>query len=256
MRRAALLLLAALLAYTLAASRVECVYAAPLSPPSLYHPLGTDPLGADALCTLSKGFLASLEAGFTGAAAALLVLVAASTASVSIAADRLITLASGVLLGIPGIALFMLLSMLFTLESWQAGLLVGFFAALQAARSVAARAKSVARKPFVEAAAATGAPRTRILLHHILPNIVDVLASYTSMAAAAAVYAEAGLSMLGLTDPSTPSLGRILNLLLNTPGAILTTAGLVQAAASIASIVAVAYLFHASILYLLEAIRV
>jgi len=64
------------------------------------------------------------------------------------------------------------------------------------------------------------------------------------MAAAAAVYAEAGLSMLGLEDPSTPSPGKLAGLVLQTPGALLTTAGATQLAASLAAVATLAYLVY------------
>jgi len=243
----ALILLAVLAAYSMLAARMECSVGAPLQPPSLSHPLGTDPLGYDALCTISKGVLASLEAGAAAALSTAAVILVAASAGVSRVSDRIVTMVSGVALGLPSIALFALLAMIATLEPWQAGLLVGLVAGLQAARSVAARAKSIARMPFVEAAVASGAGRARVLLRHIMPNMLDMLASYSSIGAAAGIYAEAGLSMLGLTDPSTPSLGRVLDLVLNTPGAIMTLAGVLQASVALLLITLVAVAMHEAI---------
>ena len=66
------------------------------------------------------------------------------------------------------------------------------------------------------------------MLRHIAPNAWGSIASYSSIASSAAVYAEAGLSMLGLGSPATPSLGKMASLVPLTPGAILTMAGLTR----------------------------
>ncbi|MCS6867706.1 ABC transporter permease subunit, partial [Thermus sp.] len=65
--------------------------------------------------------------------------------------------------------------------------------------------------PFVEAALALGAGPGRILLRHLLPNLLGPLLVQASLAFAAALLAEAALSYLGLgVQPPAPSLGRML----------------------------------------------
>ena len=65
---------------------------------------------------------------------------------------------------------------------------------------------------FVEAARALGASGPRILLLHVLPNIIQPLLVQVSVGMAVAILAEASLSYLGLgIAPPTPSWGAMLN---------------------------------------------
>jgi peptide/nickel transport system permease protein len=65
---------------------------------------------------------------------------------------------------------------------------------------------------YVEAARALGNPPWRIVIRHILPNVIPPLIVQTSLAIAAAVIAEASLSFLGLgQQPPAPSWGSMLN---------------------------------------------
>jgi peptide/nickel transport system permease protein len=65
---------------------------------------------------------------------------------------------------------------------------------------------------YVEAARAVGNPRWRIVLVHILPNILPALIVQATLSIAAAIIAEAALSYLGLGEqPPVPSWGSMLN---------------------------------------------
>jgi peptide/nickel transport system permease protein len=65
---------------------------------------------------------------------------------------------------------------------------------------------------YVEAARAIGAPRWRIALRHILPNILPQLMVQATLTIATAIIAEASLSFLGLgQQPPAPSWGSMLN---------------------------------------------
>ena len=219
----------------------------PLLAPSHRHPLGTDPVGRDALCELIMGIRASVEAAFAALASSLLVLIASLAAGVSEKAGQAVDSLAALGAGLPRMSLLMVLALATRLGPAEIGLLVGLLASLQGARATAARARQIARSLYVEAAHAIGAPRHRIILRHIAPNAWSSIASYASIASSAAVYAEAGLSMLGLGSPATPSLGKVASLVLLTPGAILTKAGLAQLLAALATIAALALLVHEAI---------
>jgi peptide/nickel transport system permease protein len=65
---------------------------------------------------------------------------------------------------------------------------------------------------YVEAARAVGNPPRRVVLVHILPNILPALMVQASLSIAAAIIAEAALSFLGLgQQPPAPSWGSMLN---------------------------------------------
>ena len=66
---------------------------------------------------------------------------------------------------------------------------------------------------YIAAARALGATQTRIVIRHILPNILDPLVIVGSLAAGAAILQEAGLSFLGIgAQPPTPDLGSMINI--------------------------------------------
>ena len=71
---------------------------------------------------------------------------------------------------------------------------------------------SLRESDFVRAGKVLGYSRTRLLFHHILPNVTGVIAVQTSLALAWAILAEASLSFLGLgPPPPTQSLGEMVS---------------------------------------------
>jgi peptide/nickel transport system permease protein len=71
---------------------------------------------------------------------------------------------------------------------------------------------AVRAEEYVEAARAVGNPPARILLRHVLPNILPPVIVQATLAVAAAIIAEASLSFLGLgQQPPSPSWGSMLN---------------------------------------------
>ncbi len=80
------------------------------------------------------------------------------------------------------------------------------------ARLVRAQVMAVKEREYVEAARALGASDLRVLVRHILPNIVQPLIVQAAIGMAGAVLAEATLSFLGLgVPPPTSSWGVMLN---------------------------------------------
>ncbi len=216
----------------------------PLQPPSLTVPLGSDPIGRSALCVMARGLWESVEAGIAGMTASITLLIAALTAGVSQVADRIVGGTSKLLAGLPRMGLLLLLAMLTHPGPLMIGGLVGALASVQAAQSVASRAEQIAGTAYVEAARSVGASKARIVLKHLMPNVWSAIASYASISSAAAVFAEAGLSMLGLGRAGTPSLGKMVSLVLLTPGAPLSLPGILQVVAALVGIVGIAAVFY------------
>jgi peptide/nickel transport system permease protein len=80
------------------------------------------------------------------------------------------------------------------------------------ARLARAQVMAVKEREFVEAARALGASDLRVMVRHILPNIVQPLIVQTAIGMAGAVLAEATLSFLGLGIPApAASWGSMLN---------------------------------------------
>jgi len=79
------------------------------------------------------------------------------------------------------------------------------------ARVVRSRVLQIREMPFVMSARALGAGSFYIMLRHILPNISEVVFAKASLAVAGAMLTEAGLSFLGLGDPTQKSWGMMLH---------------------------------------------
>jgi oligopeptide transport system permease protein len=91
-------------------------------------------------------------------------------------------------------------------------LLVGIGAVswLTLARVVRGQVLSLRDQPFVEAARALGFPARRIILRHILPNILGTIIVYGTLTVPSAVLSESFLSFLGLgIQPPVPSWGNL-----------------------------------------------
>ncbi|RIQ21226.1 ABC transporter permease [Jiangella rhizosphaerae] len=92
------------------------------------------------------------------------------------------------------------------------GLVIGLVTWTGLARLVRGEFLSLREKEFVEAARAAGTSARRIIVKHMLPNIVGVIIVAATLAIAAAILLEAALSFLGfgVQDPDT-SLGKLIS---------------------------------------------
>jgi len=91
-------------------------------------------------------------------------------------------------------------------------ILMGLSAWPRFARIVRGSVLSVKNLEFVEAARAVGATKLRIMMRHILPNILSAIIVYASFELARMILLEATLSFLGLgVQPPTPTWGGMIN---------------------------------------------
>jgi ABC-type dipeptide/oligopeptide/nickel transport system permease subunit len=184
-----------------------------LQGPSRQHWLGTDIQGRDVWARLVYGSRISLSAGIISQAIALtLGLTLGLTAGYKGGwVDELVMRLADVTLAFP--TLLLLIAMAAAL---QPSLIVVFFtigvvgwAAM--ARLVRGQVLVVRRLEYVHASKALGARDTRIVLQHVLPNVVAPILIAATLGVAAAIMAEASLSFLGLgVQPPTPSWGAMI----------------------------------------------
>jgi peptide/nickel transport system permease protein len=172
---------------------------ATLQPPGPGYPLGTDDLGRDVLTRLLFAGRVSLLVGFGVA----LVSVAIGAPLGLLAAyyggrlDDVVNAAVQMVLNVPVLFVLIVLSIFFTPSVWQLALIFGFFFWPSTARQVRGVVLSVRRRDYVEAARVLGAGSGRIMLRHILPNILSVILVVAGIDMAAAILTESGLSFLG-----------------------------------------------------------
>lgn len=186
-----------------------------LASASAEHWFGTDELGRDILSRIIFGARISLVVGSSVVSLSLLLgLIVGSIAGFyGGIADRIINIVvMNAFLSFPGILLAIAfvafrgpgmfnLVLALSLGGW-----IGY------ARLVRAQVLAVREREFVEAARALGGSDFRILVRHILPNILQPVIVQTAIGMAGAILAEATMSFLGLgVPPPTASWGSMLN---------------------------------------------
>lgn len=177
------------------------------------HILGTDELGRDELTRLLFGAQVSMGIGFLSVVVALTV-----GATVGLVAGYYGGIIDGVLmrfvdmiLAIPAIFLFILMALLFKPNTVTLALIIASVGWGSIARLVRGEVLSVRTRDFMVATKALGASDARLIVRHLLPNVLHVLIVYGSLYLAQVVLIEASLDFLGLgITPPTPSWGNML----------------------------------------------
>lgn len=191
--------------------------------PSLRFPFGTDQLGRDMLTrmmaagkvSLAVGFIAMMIAIFVGTTVGVL-------AGYFKRLDGVLMRLTDLFLSLPLIPLLLVLVMLFrdrvaSVMGPELGAFllivfaIGITSWMHAARIVRGEVLALKEREYVLAARSIGAPPRRIILRHILPNVVSPVMVAATLGVAEAIITESVLSFLGLGfPPDFPTWGRLL----------------------------------------------
>ena len=183
-------------------------------PPSMLHLFGTDEIGHDILARIIWGSRASLMAGIVSVSLALAIGVPIGllTGYVGGILDATVMRLIDAMLAIPFLILAIALAAFLGPNLTNAMIAIGVSQMPVFVRLTRGQVLSVKHEEYVEAAYAVGNSARRIVLRHILPNIIPPLLVQATLATAAAIIAEASLSFLGLgQQPPDPSWGSMLN---------------------------------------------
>ena len=183
-------------------------------PPSLEHWFGTDEIGRDVLSRVIFGARASLLAGVVSVCISLACGVPIGLVSGYVGGflDGLLMRITDALLACPFLILAIALAAFLGPSLTNAMIAIGISAMPAFIRLTRAQVLNAKVEDYVEAARAVGNPHRRIVLRHILPNILAPIMVQATLAIAAAIIAEASLSFLGLgQQPPAPSWGSMLN---------------------------------------------
>jgi peptide/nickel transport system permease protein len=183
-------------------------------PPSTLHLFGTDDLGRDVLARVIWGARASLMAGLVSVSIALSLAVPLGLVSGYLggAVDGLLMRIVDAMLAIPFLVLAIALAAFLGPSLTNAMIAIGVVQTPIFTRLTRGQALAVKHEDYIEAARAIGNPDHRILLRHILPNIMVPILVQATLAIPGAILAEAALSFLGLgQQPPAPSWGSMLN---------------------------------------------
>jgi peptide/nickel transport system permease protein len=186
-----------------------------LQPPSAQHLFGTDELGRDILSRILYGARIALIVGTSVVAGSLLLgtLVGSLAGYYGGRLDRFINvIVMNAFLSFPGILLAIAFVAFLGPGLWNLILALVIGGWVGYARLVRAQVLAAREREYVEAARALGATDWRILVRHILPNIMQPVIVQAAIGMAGAILAEGTMSFLGLgVPPPVPSWGAMLN---------------------------------------------
>lgn len=190
--------------------------------PSWRHPFGTDPIGHDYLSRIVYGVRTSFTVGILAVAVACCVgiplgLAAGLRGGLT---DFVVLRLVEIMTALPNIlfAMFLLsiinsgvLSSLFGSRIRNLALAIGITSWVGLCRLTRAQILTLREREYVTAARSLGATDVHVAVRHLLPNAIPPLIIAVTLLMPAAIFAEAGLSFLGLgVNEPTPSLGKMV----------------------------------------------
>lgn len=182
--------------------------------PTAAHPLGTDNLGRDVLARLMLGGQLSLEIGFISALCSMVIGTAYGLVSglAGGAVDNLLMRIVDVLISLPSIFLLLLIDSIFQPSAFLLIVILALTSWFYVARLVRSQVLTLRGREYVEAARAAGSRTRRVMVRHLLPNVLGVVMVATTFQVGGSILTIAGLSFLGLgLPPPTPNWGEMLS---------------------------------------------
>ena len=186
---------------------------ATLQPPSADHPMGTDSVGRDIFARFLRGAQISLSIGF-------IVILAGSVCGGTIGllagslggwVDVVLMRVMDAILAFPSIVLAMAVTVGLGAGIKAAALGITISSVPWYARVLRSEVLRVRALPFVDAASALGATRTRLVVRHVVPHVVPTLFIQAAAAFGFAILALAGLGFIGLgAQIPTPEWGAMI----------------------------------------------
>src|SRR6266480_2274741 len=177
-------------------------------------PLGTDFQGRDILSRLIYGARVSLIVGLMGT----LVAGGIGTAMGILAGyvggwvDQIIMRVTDAWLALPAIVFAIFLATMVGPSMWNIIVILGLVYWTRYARVIRGEVLSLREREFVKLAEIAGASRTRVIMRHILPNVMNSTMVLASLTVGVVIIAEASLSFLGVgVPPPKPAWGLMLS---------------------------------------------
>lgn len=168
--------------------------------PSFDHLFGTDSLGRDLFVRTFIGGRISLMVGVLGALVAVLIgtVYGATSGFIGGKTDRAMMRLLEILYSIPFMFLVIVLVTFFGRNIILIFVAIGAIAWLDMARIVRGQTLSLRGKEFIEAAQVSGVSKWNIIRRHIIPNVLGIVAVYSTLLVPSMILTESFLSFLGL----------------------------------------------------------
>ena len=190
--------------------------AAEMGAPSIEngHYFGTDDLGRDQFARVMVGTQISLMVGIVGTAVAVVVgvLYGAVSGYFGGRLDNVMMRFVDILMSIPYMFILIILFVMFGRSIYLLFIGLGLFSWMDMARIVRGQTLAIKHKEYIEAAVAAGVSDFKIILKHIVPNLLGIVVVYTSLLIPGLILTESFISFLGLgiQEPLT-SWGALIN---------------------------------------------
>ena len=175
--------------------------------------LGTDKYGRDLLSRLMAGTWTSLFVGFISVFISIIIGISLGALAGYFRGwlDDVIMWFINVVWSIPTLLLVIAITMALGKGTWQVFIAVGLTMWVEVARVVRGQILSLREKEFVEAGRALGFTNLRIIVKHVIPNVLGPVIVISAINFAAAILIEAGLSFLGFgAQPPQATWGKII----------------------------------------------
>ena len=184
-----------------------------LAPGAAGHILGTDHLGRDQLIRLLYGGRVSLAIAYSASIMTILIGVALGLIAGYYGGrvDDLITWVVTTLSSVPTLFLLLIASAFWTPSAELLIVILALLGWVGTCRLVRGEVLSLKEQEYIAAAQAVGVPNFRLLVHHILPNVLPIVIVTMTIIAGNLILVESGLSFLGVgVQAPTPSWGNML----------------------------------------------
>ena len=182
-------------------------------PPSKEHWLGMDEIGRDQLARLLYGGQISLTIGFSGALLTMTIGVffGALAGFLGKWVDDIIMWFLNTMSSIPFLLFLLIITLLFKPKWYVLSIFIALNGWMGVSRMVRGEVLSVRERDYVLAAHALGVPTGKIILRHVLPNVIPIVIIMTATSIGGLILIETALSFLGLgVQPPTPTWGNML----------------------------------------------